>query len=478
MNARKKYRMLVCCFLILSLLGLGYVSWAAVCSSIPDRLLVARTGELPELFPYPLNLLIEESVTADAGTKKNTADTGAKEEKTAARKNMGTENEVFEGKNAGTDADMAAGESDKVVQAVEQKSGGRYREAGSAVHGAEASSAAAASEETYEISYSLLGKIPLKTVSASVVEPATVYAGGSPIGIYLRTDGVLVVGTGVIRAADGSKQCPAENIVKCGDYIKAANGETVSTKEEFVACVGKSGGSDIVLDVEREGEDIELKISPIADENGIYRAGIWVRNDTQGIGTLTYVDEDGHFGALGHGISDVDTGELMEIEDGTLYDAEVISIVKGRQGSPGELAGVIHYSEGYKIGVIEENNQNGLYGTISGFPMLAEQMSRYEVAYRQSVETGPAAILCSVDGICREYSVEIEEIRLNGKDINKGMVLRVTDPELLELTGGIVQGMSGSPIIQNGCIVGAVTHVFVNDPTKGYGIFIENMLEH
>lgn len=423
MNIRQKYRIFVCCLLAVSIIGLGFAAWTALCGAIPDRLILAEAGEVPDLFSYPLNAFIEESVEVNAGMEKKES------------------------------------VSEACAESVSRPSS--------------ASDAA----KHYEITYSLFGKIPLKTVSASVVKPVEVYAGGMPIGIYLRTNGVLVVDTGTICATDGTKCCPAENIVRSGDYIKSINGESLSTKEELIACIGRSGGQDLVLLVERNGEEVELKVSPVLDEDGIYRAGIWVRNDTQGIGTLTYVDEEGHFGALGHGISDVDTGELMEIEDGVLYDAEVISIVKGKQGTPGELAGVIHYSEGYKIGVIEENNRNGIYGTVSGFPLLAEQMSRYEVAYRQSVHTGPAVILCSVDGVCRKYEVEIEEVRLNGEDVNKGMILRVTDPELLELTGGIVQGMSGSPIIQDGKLIGAVTHVFVQDSTKGYGIFIENMLE-
>ena len=328
------------------------------------------------------------------------------------------------------------------------------------------------------LSYSLFGKVPLKTAEVNVTPRQSVYAGGTPIGIYLETDGVLVVDTGSITRMDGKECCPAENIIKSGDYIQSVNGESVSTKEELVACIGKSDGSDVVLDVERAGERIKLRLHPVQDEKGEYRAGIWVRNDTQGIGTLTYIDESGKFGALGHGISDIDTGEILDVRGGTLYDADVISVIKGQQGSPGELSGIIHYSEGYKIGEIENNSKNGIYGEVSNLPGLVQDKQLYETAHKQEVKTGEATILCSVDGTCREYGIEIKEIRMNGKEINKGMILEVTDEELLKKTGGIVQGMSGSPILQNGRIVGAVTHVFVNDPTKGYGIFIENMLEH
>lgn len=332
--------------------------------------------------------------------------------------------------------------------------------------------------DSYQISYSLFGKIPLKTVSASVRPRSQVYAGGSPIGIYLETDGVFVVETGDITMGDGSTCCPAENIVKSGDYIQAINGKAVTTKEELIDCITKCGGDNLVLDVERGGERIALKIEPVLDQDGSYRAGIWVRNDTQGIGTLTYVTQEGDFGALGHGISDIDTGELLDIRSGTLYEAEVLSIIKGTQGVPGELSGIIRYSEGYQIGRIRENRRDGIYGTVSGLPNLVQEKELYETAYRQEITPGPATVLCSVNGVCQEYEVQIREVRLNGKDVNKGMVIEVTDPELLSLTGGVVQGMSGSPLKQNGRIIGAVTHVFVNDPTKGYGIFIEKMLEH
>ncbi|MCC8047440.1 MAG: SpoIVB peptidase [Clostridiales bacterium] len=312
--------------------------------------------------------------------------------------------------------------------------------------------------------------------SAPVAERKKVYLGGTPIGIYLETDGVFVVDTGTVTAEDGTNCCPAENIVCSGDYIQAVNGEQVHTKEELVACIAKYGSDELILDVDRQGEQIRLRVTPVMDEEGAYKAGIWVRNDTQGIGTLTWVDEEGYFGALGHGISDVDTAELLNIQNGTLYSAEVVSVIKGSAGEPGELSGIIHYSDSYKIGTIEENNENGIYGRITGFSLAVQNRTLYETAFKQEVETGPATIMCTVDGTCREYEIRIREVRENGSDVNKRMVIEVTDPELLELTGGIVQGMSGSPILQNGRLIGAVTHVFVADSTKGYGIFIENML--
>ena len=313
-------------------------------------------------------------------------------------------------------------------------------------------------------------------MQACVAVPKKVYAGGTPIGMYLRTSGVLVVGTDAIHAKNGELCCPAGSVLQAGDYIKMADGKALATKEELIDCLGKSRGKSVQLQVERDGEQITCSVLPVLDASGAYRAGVWVRNDTQGIGTLTYVDDEGHFGALGHGISDIDTGTTLVIKGGTLYDADVVSVVRGQEGTPGELAGVIHYSEGYKIGVIEANQPNGIYGTISGFSLLADKMDQYEIAYRQSVTAGPAQILCTVGERCEAYDVELREVRRTGRDVNKGIVLEVTDEALLARTGGIVQGMSGSPIIQDGKLIGAVTHVFVNDPKKGYGIFIEDML--
>lgn len=423
-NSRKRCRNRIYVWLILGTAGLGMSGLSLLRRNIPDQVQVSEQGEMPEFFHRAFDSWITcQRVSNNEGIPTN-------------------QTEVSAAASSGTPV---------VNQAAER--------------------------ETYSLNYELFGTIPLKTVHVNVVPREKVYVGGTPIGIYLETDGAYVVETGEITDQSGNSCCPAENILRSGDYICAVNGEQVATKEELIACIGKCQGEKVILDVKREGEDVKLKLQPVQDEDGTYRAGIWVRNDTQGIGTLTYIDEEGKFGALGHGISDIDTGEVLSISDGVLYDAEVISIVKGTQGTPGELAGIIHYSSGYQIGTIEANCKNGLYGTVSGLPSLTKGKELVEIAYRQEVKEGPAAIWSTVDGTCREYEVEIKEVRLNGKDVNKGMIVEVTDPELLELTGGIVQGMSGSPVIQNGRIVGAVTHVLVNDPTRGYGIFIENMLE-
>ena len=231
-----------------------------------------------------------------------------------------------------------------------------------------------------------------------------------------------------------------------------------------------------MLTVLRAEEEIELSLQPVWTEEETYKVGIWVRSDAQGIGTLTYVDSQGHFGALGHGINDIDTSTLLSLEKGTLYASTIRSVIKGTKGVPGELAGVIHYRDDAVLGTIEQNTVTGIFGTLSCSLDCFHLEGPVEVAYKQEVQTGPAVIRSALDGTIREYEIEIEKVYLNSSDANKGMVIRVTDPELLELTGGIVQGMSGSPILQNGKLIGAVTHVFVQDSTSGYGIFIENML--
>lgn len=227
----------------------------------------------------------------------------------------------------------------------------------------------------------------------------------------------------------------------------------------------------------RNGEEILLAVTPVRTGKEEYKIGIWVRDDTQGIGTLTYVDEESNYGALGHGISDVDTGLLMNIQEGRLYHAEVQSVKKGEKGVPGELAGMIRYQDDQIIGDITSNTETGISGKLREMPDDLYSEEFMEVAYRQDVKEGPAVIRCEVDGQVKEYDIEIESINLSHREVNKSMVLCVTDPELLEKTGGIVQGMSGSPIIQEGKLVGAVTHVFIADPSRGYGIFAENMLE-
>lgn len=332
-------------------------------------------------------------------------------------------------------------------------------------------------EGSYLLPCRLLGMIPFKDIKVTPTEASSVYVSGSTVGIYMETEGVLIIDTGEILCEGGTAREPAKNIVRPGDYIVAFNEQKVSNKKELMEDLEILDGEDVILDVIRNGEKIPVSLTPVKDAGGEYKLGIWVRDNTQGIGTLTCVDEKGRYGALGHGISDVDTGELLHISKGALYQAEILGIQKGQSGSPGELSGLIRYEPGQIIGAIDTNSKNGIYGSFydrrAGIPV-----KKTEVAYKQELEVGPASILCCVDGSVKEYDAEIIRIDMNHEDTNKSFVIHVTDPELLEITGGIVQGMSGSPILQKGKFAGAVTHVFVQDSTSGYGIFAETMLEN
>ena len=331
-------------------------------------------------------------------------------------------------------------------------------------------------EGSYLLPCRILGFIPFKEIKITPAESTSVYVSGSTVGIYMETKGVLIIDTGEIISREGTSLEPAKNIVKPGDYIVAFNQQSIKNKQELLKDLSFLDGEPVTLDVIRDGKQIPLSLTPVKDAAGAYKLGIWVRDNTQGIGTLTYVDGNGNYGALGHGISDVDTGELLHINNGALYQAEILGIQKGETGSPGELSGLIRYEPGRIIGNIEKNSKYGIYGNLSA-GIKNTDLKKLPVAYKQELEIGPASILCCVDGQAKEYRAEITRIDMNHEDTNKSFVIHVTDERLLELTGGIVQGMSGSPVIQNGKVIGAVTHVFVQDATSGYGIFIENMLE-
>lgn len=322
----------------------------------------------------------------------------------------------------------------------------------------------------------LLGYIPFKEVKVTPVDEQEIYVSGSTIGIYMETEGVLVIDIGEIEDQNGEMKEPAKNLVRQGDYIVSFNGEKISTKRELINDIAGLDGEEVTLEVKREGESVPVSVTPVKDTKGDYKLGIWVRDDTQGIGTLTYVDQNGRYGALGHGISDIDTAQLLNIRNGALYKAQILAINKGSKGNPGELAGFIRYDDRNILGSIEINSKNGIYGQFYKGAEDGITLKKMPVAYKQDVKTGEASVLCNVDGEVREYQAEIKRIDLNHEDTNKSFVIQITDEKLLEKTGGIVQGLSGSPVLQNGKMVGAITHVFVQDSTSGYGIFIENML--
>ena len=337
-------------------------------------------------------------------------------------------------------------------------------------------------EGSYQLPCKIFGKIPFKDVKITPTEADTILVSGSTVGIYMETSGVLVIDTGEILSTNGEIQEPAKNILKSGDYILSLNQQKISCKQDLIKDLEKLNGDTVTVNIRRNNTTMPVSLTPVQDSSGNFKLGIWVRDDTQGIGTLTYVTKDEKFGALGHGISDIDTGNLLSIKGGNLYCAQILGVQKGEKGSPGELSGLIRYRDDNIIGKIGENTGNGIYGSFykNSGTNSSEKISLREIkiGYKQELKTGPASILCNVGDGVKEYAAEITRIDMNHEDTNKSFVIRVTDPELLDATGGIVQGMSGSPVLQNGKAVGAVTHVFVQDATSGYGIFLENMLEH
>ena len=314
--------------------------------------------------------------------------------------------------------------------------------------------------------------------AASATGTGAVIPGGMPVGIYMETDGILVLNTEVIQGMDGRKYEPAQGIVQSGDYITAINQETVDGKRELLEAVEELQDPWVKLSLRRGEETMEVRLKSVETAPEQFRLGIWVRDNVQGLGTITYLTEENRFGALGHGIHDVDTNTLMNISDGILYRTRIQDIIKGISGNPGTMEGVIVYNRYNQLGTIEKNTETGIYGTLEKKDALFTDSETVETAAKEEIETGPAVIRSCIDDEVKEYEIEILEVDLHSKEAKKGMVIQVTDPELLEKTGGIIQGMSGSPILQNGKLIGAVTHVFVNDPVKGYGIFIENMISN
>jgi len=324
----------------------------------------------------------------------------------------------------------------------------------------------------------LFGLIPLKKVEISAVSPQSVTVGGSAIGIHVETEGILVLGTTSVTGEDKMTYEPAANRLKSGDYIIAVNDIVMEEKEDLMEFLKESDGSTLQFKVRRGKEIVETAVTPVRTADGSYKIGTWIRDDTQGIGTLTYITPDGRFGALGHGITDIDTGVLLEVGGGNAYDAEILRIVKGEPGTPGELSGVIHRAEEERLGTVSKNTAQGIFGTVKENCVLKRSGKNLDIGLKQEVKKGKASILCEINGNVNEYEIEIEQVDYSNRNHAKGLIVKITDDELIELTGGIVQGMSGSPIIQNGKLIGAVTHVFIRDSTKGYGTFIENMIEN
>ncbi len=325
----------------------------------------------------------------------------------------------------------------------------------------------------YDVELKAFGVFPIKTMSVDVIENDTLIPCGDVIGIKIHTDGVLVVKLASVKTLGGEKKNPArDGGIKEGDIITKVADEKVKNSDHFSELINKNGGKSVELEIIRENQTLKIALTPQESE-GHYKIGAWIRDSTAGIGTMTFVDpKSGAFGSLGHGISDADTSLLLSVAQGSITKCGISSVKCSQRGSPGELHGVFASND---IGIIKKNSYAGIYGFCD-----MEQFSQnkaVKIATRFEVKTGAAKIIATVDeNGPKEYDIQIEKVMTNSGD-EKGMIIKVTDERLLEKTGGIVQGMSGSPILQNDKIVGAVTHVFVNEPTRGYGIFIELMMD-
>jgi len=326
----------------------------------------------------------------------------------------------------------------------------------------------------------LFGLMTVKVMHVDIVNTKEVLACGNAIGVKLKTDGIMVIGIGDVEKNDGETVTPSKDSgIEPGAIIFAINGKKTDSIDELVKEINKSNGNPVSIDYIMDNQKYQAKISPVKSKyDNVYRIGLWVKEDTAGIGTLTFIDPDNnYFGALGHGITDAETGLIVPIERGEILESSILGVRVGKAGAPGELKGV--FNEDSIIGIIKKNTEYGIYGKISNNAEFIKSLRRYPISLRSEIKEGPAYILSNIEGRkVKKYSVEIQKVSRHSINGTKGMVIKVTDKDLLSATGGIVQGMSGSPIIQNGKLVGAVTHVLVNDPTRGYGIFIEAMIRN
>ncbi len=318
------------------------------------------------------------------------------------------------------------------------------------------------------------GIIPAKSAKLTLSTRRYMVVSGDVFGIKLYTKGLIVTQVGKVKTIKDTVIPGADAGLKNGDMIISVNGKRVTQNTQLEDAVKKSNGKALKLVVKRNQEKLNLNIKPEIDKNdGVYRIGVWVRDSCAGIGTMTFYDRNtGVFAGLGHAVCDVDTGQLMPLSDGEAMSADIKGCYKGVNGNPGELCGVF---TGKSIGNLTENHTTGIYGKLDDFDKNAQVMP---VAQKQEVKEGAAQIVSTVDKKGpRYYDVEITKIYSSKNSLQKNMSVKITDDRLIKKTGGIVQGMSGSPIIQNGMLVGAVTHVYVNDSLQGYGVFAENMVD-
>lgn len=305
-----------------------------------------------------------------------------------------------------------------------------------------------------------------------------VYPGGQPVGIKLNTKGALIIALSDIETKDGIVSPASKAGIQIGDSIIKINGVNINSSEDVSTYVNRCNGDEITITVYRKDNTLDVTVKPVLSANdGKYKIGLWVRDSTAGVGTLTFYDnKTGKFGALGHPITDVDTGNIMSISNGEVVSSNIVSIRKGAKGNPGELRGIF-VDEEKSLGNIYNNTECGIFGEGNINLINNNYSNPLPIAFRDEIKVGKAQILTTVDGNDPKfYDIEIEKLLPQKEPGSKSMIIKIIDKEFLEKTGGIVQGMSGSPIIQNGKIVGAVTHVLINKPDTGYGIYIDWML--
>lgn len=328
--------------------------------------------------------------------------------------------------------------------------------------------------------FKLFGFIPIREIDVEISDGKLLYLGGTPVGFAIDIDGLLVLGNSAIEGEYGSVDVLEKSNLKVGDIITEINGVEVDSLEDITKIIEdeKYNGEELNVKGIRKKEIFETKLKPALDvDSGKYKLGLWVKNEASGVGTLTYVEhETDKFGALGHPITDFETGAVVPAKSGKVFNCSVVGLSKGEKGTPGEMKGVFMQGKNSK-GSIEKNTESGVFGKITDKSTLVDINKSAEVGGRLSVRPGKATLVSSITGVCENYEIEIIKANYQPKSSDKSFVFRVVDERLLDITGGIIQGMSGSPIMQNGKIIGAVTHVFVSDPTKGYGIYIDWMLE-
>ncbi len=323
----------------------------------------------------------------------------------------------------------------------------------------------------YEFSENIASKLkPEENAQELHHEKEFVYIGGYPVGLKLFADGVVVVDIESVDTESGSVSPARKAGIKVGDLIKKVDGKDVESNNQVSEIIEKSKGESIKFTILRDGEIFEVTFnSAFSVSENKYKAGMWIRDSSAGIGTVTFCTRKGYFASLGHAVCDIDTKQVVPISYGETTNISIVECIKGENGSAGELCG---YLESEKTGEILENGKLGVYGKFNELP----QATLIEIAGKTEVKVGPAEIYSTLEnGKIEKYSIEITGINISSKE-NKHLVIKVTDKRLIEKTGGIIQGMSGSPIIQNNKLVGAVTHVFLNDPTGGFGIFAETMM--